>query len=218
MAEDFLPPEKQPAPRWALVAIPIIVLLGAACICASLALSAAGGLARVLQIPLGWFSGDPATEMSLAAVLEERETASFRLGEECSFLTIDGSIVRSEPDAGSGGFAQQMPRADAVAEVLASVRGDLYLIREGEIELESGQAVSSQVLGDDQVHISFTDDETTGEGHATRSVDGLVQADELRASYYSYSSTSAVIEGQGYEEAVTILADFTCPLEWVTTP
>lgn len=212
MEAEPVPAGGPPARRWMLVAIPVVILLGGACICASLAMSAAGGLANLFD-----FTRAEPGPQNLADLLESGGQASFRLGTDCSFVTIDGSIVRSDP-GGADGFAQQMPRSQAVSAVLASVSADLYLVEEGQVSLEGETPVSATRLDEQQVAINFDQEEATDQGRITRSIDGVVDGEDLRASYYYYRSLSAVIEGRGVEEATTIIADFACPLEWVESP
>lgn len=212
MELDPTPAGRPPVPPWMLFAIPVLLLLGGACICANLAISAAGGLANLLH-----FDASGVQPTNLAQLVESGGSAAFQLGTDCSFVTIDGNIVRSDQQ-GSGEFTQQMPRKDAVFAVLDSVGSDLYLVRKGEISLEDGTLVTANRMDEERVSIHFSQEQAVESGQETRSIDGVVNGDELHASYTFYRSLSAVIEGQGIEEATSIAADFSCPLIWVERP
>jgi hypothetical protein len=204
-------------PLMVVGAAAVFILLGC-CVCSSmgvmLGFDAVGGvLGAVTRLSR---RGEGGANVTLYRALRDGSEATFRLGEGCEVTFAQGNVVSSGLETGGGsGFAVEMSRDEVVEMVNGALREELFRVQDGSISLESGIPVSTSILGEGRVSISFGQQIGTGAGTTNRSLDGVVEGDRFQGSYHLDQNISTVENGQGVERAVTAAANLNCPVQWV---
>jgi hypothetical protein len=206
---------KRKPSEWAAIAA--LILAVSCCACIFMAWIAFDALGWVVTSPLRWFQGRQPAELTLRRVLEEEQEAIFTIGEDCAYTFAQGTRISSghDPDSAEE-FARELTRDEVVA-ALSSYLGDtVFTARGGELMLSSGTPVRSAILAGDQVSIGFDEQQTTESAIITHSLDGSVSGNIFTGTLHATESTSAVTGGQGQEESISLNAEITCPLRWLS--
>jgi hypothetical protein len=194
-----------------------VIFLALCCICVGTVLTTIEDIGSIITAPLRWL-GDlfGANEPDLRQILASGSTSSFELGDNCTFPYTDGSLVRSQGISGDGpGFSTHLSRQQVIDSFQAFFENERFLVQNGEVRLSSGVPVSVSQLTRESFYLSLVDERVTGEALATTNLEGVVDDNLLSGSYYASQTISTLSQGQGIEEALTIMADFNCPLYWL---
>ena len=168
--------------------------------------------------PLRWFLSREPAELTLRRVLEEEQEAIFTLGEGCAFTYAQGTAIGSNIDPTTGnGLARELAREEVIAALGASLQETVFTARDGELALGSSTPVRSALLPGDEVSIGFDVQEATETTITTRSLDGSVSGNTFTGTLHATESTSAVVGGEGREESISLNAEVTCPLHWLSS-
>jgi hypothetical protein len=195
---------------WRYAGIPIIVLLVAGCCCISVGINTLGWFGDALKVPLRWLN-PRGSGQDLYEILNRRQSAGFKLGEDCRYSSARGSEISS---------ASENPAQDMDSDAVISL-ADLYLshlsftAQDGELTLFPSTPVRYELLSNRSVAI-FADQESGGERSYTGSLlEGTIQGDVFRGIYARSERTSAVSGGVGQEGALEYQVSFSCPLIWL---
>jgi hypothetical protein len=200
-------------PRDIAVLASVFVLV-VCCVCGGLALATLEDVGQFITAPFRWFgelfgSSDP----GLDSALNSRSPSTFRVGSGCSFSYTDGSLVDSRR-AGDA-FASSLSRQEVIEYVLDFLNQEDFVVRDGAITLRSGEPVTISRYGPGHYYLSLLDEQRAGDAIETTRVEGVVQENIWTGSYYTSQTLSTVVDGQGIEQALTIQAEFACPLQWI---
>jgi hypothetical protein len=187
-----------------------VVVLAVCCICVGLVLTVFQDLTWILTAPLRWLSSLFASgDASLPAALRSGSDSIFLLGA-CTFPHTGGSQVSSRGET----RASDLTSEQVIDHFYAYFEEEYFQVSRGEITTHSGIPVQVSELTPDSFYLSLIDEERTSTSTSSTSVEGVVHDNVWTGSYYASYSQSTVISGQGIEEALTITADFSCPLVW----
>ena len=194
-----------------------VLLVLVCCVCsATVALLAFDSVGNLWEAITRLFRRGDAAGITLYSALRNGSEAAFRLGEGCDYTFTQGNVVSSDLETGGGsGFAGEMTREQVIEVVNGSLQEELFWVQDGAVRLESGIPVSTSLLGDERVSMTFGEQIGTGEGTTNRSLEGVVEGNRFNGSYHLDQNISTVESGQGVESAVTAAADLSCPVQWV---
>jgi hypothetical protein len=194
---------------WRYAGIPIIVLLVAGCCCISVGINTLGWFGETLRAPLRWLNPSGSGQ-DLYEILERRQTAGFKLGEDCRYSSARGSEISS---------ANENPAQDINSDTVISL-ADLYLshmsftAQEGELTLFPNTAVRSELLSNRSVAIYAVQESGGERSYAGSHLEGTIQGNVFRGIYARSERTSALSVG-GRDGAFEFQVSFTCPLIWL---
>jgi hypothetical protein len=187
-----------------------VVVLAVGCICAGLVLTVFQDIGLLLTAPLRWLTGLFASgDASLPAALRSGSDSIFLIGA-CTFPHASGSQVSSRGET----RAADLTPEQVIDHFYAYFEDEYFQVSRGGITTHSGVPVQVSELTPDSFYLSLIDEERTNSSISSTNVEGVVRENVWTGSYYSSFSQSTVISGQGIEEALTITADFSCPLAW----
>jgi hypothetical protein len=193
-----------------------VIVIATCCICGGLALTAIEDVGRILTAHFRWFSQAlGVVEPDLYHALVYNFEGEFTVKEGCTFNYVSGSIVTSQGLPGQErAFAGELQPQQVIVHVQDFLNRETFVVSQGKVSLTSGVAVATSVLDQEQVYLSLVKEETAGEITGTASLEGLVQGGVFLAQYTGFYTLSTVVEGQGVQEAVSVIAGLSCPVNW----
>jgi hypothetical protein len=199
-----------------IAAVALLALAGGCCLCVLLAWAALDALGWVASAPFRLFQRREPAELTLRRALEEELDAAFSLGEECTILEAGGSTVRSAPDSGDS-FSTDLPREEVFRVVIDAIRGKVFRVRSGSLTFDDGTPVRASLLPGDRVSIAFSEEDVTDISVVAQALEGVVTGNTFTGRFHYSEDLSSVVAGQGVEEATSLDASLTCPLQWTET-
>lgn len=196
-------------PAWGIAGLGCLGALLLACLGAALIAGVLGLYAGLATIPLRLFQSREPQVQTLYRTLDDGRSAAFRSGGDCTFSSVQGSRVTSNPD--NGGFQEDIPRREVTARVRESLLQERFRVQDGDVYLADGSPAEAELLPERRVRLSY--DQSTGSDENTliESVDAVVRGQRWQGDYYFSESISRMTSGELYEEATTLQAAFDCP-------
>jgi hypothetical protein len=193
-----------------------VIFLALCCICVGTVLTTFEDFGTLVTAPLRWLGdifGNNAP--TLRQALDSSSPASFELGENCTFPFTDGTLVQSQgANEDSGAHSTRLSHQQVVDRFQAFTANERFLVQDGKVHLRSGTPVEVSQITRESFYLSLIDEQVTSTERVTINLEGVVDENLLSGSYYATHTQSAVDQGQGIEMALTVMADFSCPLYW----
>lgn len=203
---------KKDNPAVALGAACLVVLL-LGCVCsATAALLAFDTVGGAWDWAARLFRRRP-EQVTLYWVLRNDAQESFTFGPDCAFEAARGTRIDSGLEAGDG-FAADLGREEVIQAAAAALQGDRFQVREGSVSLDTGTPVSTSILEEERVSLSYSETVHSGEAVSTHSLSGVVIENRFQGSFSLDVTRSEVVNGQGIEQSLTAAAELSCPIVW----
>jgi hypothetical protein len=188
-----------------------VILLAICCICVGTILTTIEDIGLWITAPLRWFQNlTGSSEPDLREALQSSRESTFLLNSRCTFPYTSGSRVSSEGEPRQ----TELSREQVIEHFETYFDREYFLVQQGEVRLNSGVPVQVSEIAQGSFYLSLLDEQHMDGLTSTTTLDGVVDNNIFVGSYYATETESAVRQGQGIENALTLTADLQCPLTW----